>query len=238
MARVQGGFLGNLAGSVGNVTFARARGGIQTARIRATPSNPRSTAQQTQRGRFKQIQQFASAFLAAGLIRPFWRLYATGGLSAYNAFMRTNSAAMPVSFDPEAAQLSRGNGLAGVSLSAVDLSGVDPNTYVLAVDNPSAGDIADFLVGVIYNGNTWQAIVADTGATRGDGGVDVPVPEVWLADADALFAYAFAYMAEPGGTLRLSDSSVLKVTAEPFEVPAPDVPPAQDAGEQAFGQAT
>ena len=44
MARVNGGFLGNLSGSVGNVTFARARGGIQTARVKTSPSNPRSLA--------------------------------------------------------------------------------------------------------------------------------------------------------------------------------------------------
>ena len=82
MATVKGGFLGDLSGSVGNITFARARGGIRTARIRATPSNPRSQAQQKQRGRFKQIQQFASALLDAGLVRPFWRPYARRGLSA------------------------------------------------------------------------------------------------------------------------------------------------------------
>ena len=65
MAIVKGGFLGDLSGSVGNVTFARARGGIHTARIRVTPVNPRTQAQQQQRGRFKQLQQFTSAFLEA-----------------------------------------------------------------------------------------------------------------------------------------------------------------------------
>jgi hypothetical protein len=41
---------------------------------------------------------------------------------------------------------------------------------------------------------------------------------------------------ETGGGLRLSDSSVLKVTAAPFAVPEPEVPQAQSRGEQAFGQ--
>ncbi len=72
MARVTGGFLGELSGSVGNVTFARSRGGIQTARRRAAPSNPRTAAQQSQRGRFKQIQAFASAFLDAFHGRENW----------------------------------------------------------------------------------------------------------------------------------------------------------------------
>ena len=128
MARVNGGVLGELSGSVGNVTFAKSRGGIQTARRRVAPSNPRTQAQQTQRGRFKQIQAFASAFLEAGLVRAFWQPYATRGLSAYNAFTKANSAAMPGGFDPEAGVISRGNGLTGVVLVGVGPSGADPNT--------------------------------------------------------------------------------------------------------------
>lgn len=139
MARVKGGALGEVSGSIGNVTFARARGGIRTARVRSAPSNPRTSAQQTQRGRFKQIQQFASAMLAAGLVRAFWRPYATGGLSAYNAFVRANSEAMPDAFDPALGIASRSNGLEPVDLSAVAPSGADPNTYELTVDNPAGG---------------------------------------------------------------------------------------------------
>jgi len=154
MARVKGGALGEVSGSIGNVTFARARGGIRTARVRSAPSNPRTSAQQTQRGRFKQIQQFASAMLAAGLVRAFWRPYATGGLSAYNAFVRANSEAMPDAFDPALGIASRSNGLEPVDLSAVAPSGADPNTYELTVDNPAGGQAGDLLVSVIYNGLT------------------------------------------------------------------------------------
>ena len=237
MAKVKGGVLGDVSGSVGNVTFARARGGIRTARVRSAPSNPRSQAQQQQRGRFKQIQQFASVFLAAGLVRPFWRSYATGGLSAFNAFMRANSATMPVGLDPAAAVISQGNGLAGVDLSAVAPSAGDPNTYVLTVDNPAGGQDDDLLVGMIYNGQTGEATMVDAGATRADGQVEVPVPASWAQnDEDALFAYAFAYRVRQNGRLRLCDSRVLKVNANAFAVPAPDVPAAGEVQEVPFGQ--
>ena len=238
MAKVKGGVLGDVSGSISNVTFARARGGIRTARVRTASSNPRSQAQQKQRGRFKQIQQFASTFLAAGLVRPFWRSYATGGLSAFNAFMRANSATMPVGLDPAAAVISQGNGLAGVDLSAVAPSAGDPNTYVLTVDSPSGGKGDDLLVGMIYNGQTGEATMVDAGATRVDGQVEVAVPASWVAnDEDALFAYAFAYRVRQNGRLRLCDSSALKVNANAFAVPAPDVPPAEEEGQDVpFGQ--
>jgi hypothetical protein len=235
MARVKGGFLGNLAGSVGNVTFARARGGIQTARVRATPGNPRSASQQAQRGRFKQLQRFASAFLSAGLIRPFWRVYATGGLSAYNAFMRANSTAMPEGLDPGAAVLSRGNGLEAVMLAQATVSEVDPNAYVLTVESPTGGDGEDLLVGVIYHGYSGRAVVIDAGARRDAGEVEVPIPAGWADEGESLFAYAFAYRVEGSG-VRLSDSSALKVTADPFEVPEAEVPPARTVGETPFGR--
>jgi len=238
MAKVKGGVLGDVSGSVGNVTFARARGGIRTVRVRSAPSNPRSQAQQQQRGRFKQIQQFASVFLAAGLVRPFWRSYARGGLSAFNAFVRANSAAMPDGLNPAAATISQGNGLAGIDLSAVAPSAGDPNTYVLTVDSPSGGKDDDLLVGMIYNGQTGKATMVDAGATRVDGQVEVALPASWVAnDEDALFAYAFAYRVRKNGRLRLCDSSALKVNANAFAVPAPDVPPAEEEEQDVpFGQ--
>ena len=236
MATVKGGFLGDLSGSVGNVTFARARGGIRTARIRATPSNPRSQAQQKQRGRFKQIQQFASAFLATGLVRAFWQPYATGGLSEYNAFIRANSAVMPDGLDPAAAVISRGNGLVGIALTNVVASAALANRYELTVESPAGGEGADLLVGLIYNGQTDQAVMVDAGAERGDDQVDVTVPASWAQNhADALFAYAFIYRVE-GGALRLSGSSVKKVTANAFVPPAADVPAAQGGQDVPFGQ--
>jgi len=235
MARVSGGFFGDLSGSVGNVTFARTRGGIQTARRRAAASNPRTTAQQTQRGRFKQIQAFASALLNTGLIRAFWRPYATGGLSAYNAFVKANSTAMPVGFDPALGIISRGNGLPGPTLTQA--TAVTPTLYGLTVDNPEGSNDEDLLVGVLYNGKTVQAVMADAGAMRGDNEVEVPVPSSWSQqDEDALFAYVFAYRIEGNNLLRLSDASVLKVTANAFVVPSPEVPPANVAQEVPFGQ--
>ena len=168
MAIVKGGFLGQLSGSVGNVTFAQARGGIQTARVRRTPRNPRTQAQQTQHGRFRQIQQFASALLAAGLIRPFWKPYATGGLSAFNAFVRTNAAHMPDALDPALALISRGNGLQGIDLAVVAPSTGDPNLYELTINSPAGGDGTDLLVGVIYNAQQFQALMVDAGASRAD----------------------------------------------------------------------
>ena len=237
MATVKGGFLGDLSGSVGNVTFARARGGIRTARVRTTPSNPRTAAQQSQRGRFKQIQQFASAFLATGLVRAFWQGYATGGLSAYNAFIRANSAVMPDGLDPAAALISQGNGLAGVDLVTVLPSAAEENRFELTIGSPAGGDDDDLLVGLIYNGQTGEVVLVDAGARRSDGALEVLVPLAWAQnDADALFAYAFAYRIE-GRALRLSASSTGKVTANAFVPPAADVPAAQGGQEVPFGQA-
>ena len=68
--------------------------------------------------------------------------------------------------------------------------------------------------------------------------MDLPLPATWVNDdADALFAYAFAYQVTPAGVLRLSESAVRRVSANPFVIPAPDVPAAESEGEQSYGQA-
>jgi len=235
MARVTNGFLGDMSGSVGNITFARARGGIATARVRAKPGNPRSLAQQQQRGRFKQLQRFASAFMSARLIRPFWRVHSSGRLSAYNQFIRSNAAAMSAGLDPALAVLSKANGLAEVTLTAALPAEDGTNTLLLSVESTAGGDDADFLVGVLYHAGRWQAVVADTGATRGNGTIPVPVPAAWMAESDALFAYAFAYKVGPTG-LQLSASSAWKVTEAPFVIEPPDVPAPASDDEAVYGQ--
>jgi len=40
---------------------------------------------------------------------------------------------------------------------------------------------------------------------------------------------------EAGGALRLSDSDTLKVNANPFALPEPDVPPAEQQQDVPFG---
>ena len=91
-------------------------------------------------------------------------------------------------------------------------------------------------MGLIYNAAQNQAIMVDAGATREDGLVEVAVPAAWTQDdEDALFAYAFAYRVQSRNRLRLSDSSMKKVTGNPFEAPEPDVPQAEAGQEVPFG---
>lgn len=235
MATLNGGFLGELSGSVGNITFARVRGGIVTARRRAAPSNPRTARQQAQRARFKQLQRFASAMLNAGLIRAFWRPYATGRLSAYNAFVKANSAVMPDGFDPGQAVVSQGNGLDPVTITEVTADPQTPGLYTIALD-PGTGQADDLIAGAAYNALTQQAVLVDVGTERGDGGLLLSVPPAWTTDdEDALFAYVFAYRVDAAGRLLLATSGAQKITAAPFEPPAPVVPPPQVQTDVPYG---
>ncbi len=236
MAIIRGGIFGNASGSVGNVTFARARGGLHIARARSSPSNPRTEAQQRQRARFKQLQAFGAAFRAAGLVQAFWRPYATGSLSSDNVFLRAQSRTMPEGLDPLVARISLGNGLEAVSLTSV--APIDPTRYELLVESPIEGaDGADLLVTALYNGLRNQVLMNDTGITRASGVVEMVVPSVWSQqEEDALFAYAFAYRVGATRRLRLSESAVRKVNANAFEVPAAEVPPAETVQEVPFGQ--
>ncbi len=228
MAILHEGLHGHPSGSIGNVTFVRTADGRCIARLRTTPANPRTPAQQRQRRRFKQMQQFAAACHAAGLLRAFWQLYATDGRTTHNAFVRAQYRAMPGPFDPEAARLSLGNGLAPVVLSAVRPARTNHGAYVLSVESPAGGQDDDRLVGLIYNAGTGRVVMTDAGAERRHAQVKVEVPASWAEhDQDALFAYTFAYRHEAGATVRLSESSARKVTPAPFEVPAPEVPAAR-----------
>jgi len=223
MARVNNEGLAFLTGSIGNVTISRARGGITTVRVRTKPANPRTTDQQRNRARFKQLQGFVLAFLHAGFVKPFWEHYATGRLSAYNLFTQANSAALKEGFDPARAVASRGNGLASLTLTAVVPADDGADAYLLNVESGDGGDGSDRLVGILYHAGKNQVAGTTTGFTRAGGMVRVPVPAGWHAEADALFAYAFAYKPGPGG-LYLSDSTARKVTPASYHLADPGVP--------------
>jgi len=89
MAKVQGGILGNVAGSIGAVTFGQARsssGKVNTARQKTTPTNPNTAGQQAQRNWFTFIIA-ATRLLSSDLWRDDFDR-AIGQLPGFQSFMR------------------------------------------------------------------------------------------------------------------------------------------------------
>ncbi len=76
-------------GQLGKATVGGTWKDKKTLRIYKKPSNPNTSAQQSQRGKFKISQVVASALLAT-IIHPYWNPFATSQ-SGFNSFIGINS---------------------------------------------------------------------------------------------------------------------------------------------------
>lgn len=106
MGKVTGGIFGPVRGKVGGVVFSRALGG-DTVRAYSVPSNPRTAAQQANRGVFGNLGRIGSDALGS-IIQPLWDGRRTG-MSGYNAFVQENKNAMGDTFDASALTISQGD---------------------------------------------------------------------------------------------------------------------------------
>ena len=106
MGKVTGGIFGPVRGKVGGVVFSRALGG-DTVRAYSVPSNPRTAAQQANRGVFGKLGRIGSDVLGT-IVQPLWDGRRTG-MSGYNAFVQENKNRMGDEFDHNVLTISTGD---------------------------------------------------------------------------------------------------------------------------------
>jgi hypothetical protein len=105
MAKVLGGMLGSFSGKIGGVVGGRWKD-IQYARGYVKPANPNTAGQQYYRGRFKEIATFALGILGAVLQTYMDKM--VRGMSGYNWFIRKNTPAKTVDFNPALVVMTEG----------------------------------------------------------------------------------------------------------------------------------
>ncbi|WP_170172556.1 DUF6266 family protein [Hymenobacter rigui] len=191
--------LGNIKGSLGNLTFSGGTGDNQI-RQKIASNSSNTPAQQNTRSRFKLLADLFRKFSGAAQMG----LLTQGGKSAYNRFVQLNF------INTQADALN----VASIDYSKLVLSGgsVEPLAGVGAVLDAATGKVTvsfadntngntaletDGVKAVVVNKATGRVMAAaDEDVTRADGSLDIEDNSLQgVAPAD-LMALAFAYRAD------------------------------------------
>lgn len=183
MGVIKQGILGGFSGKVANVVGSSWKGIAVLKSLPLSVANPRTAAQEEQRGKMREVVNVARVLLAA-IIQPFWNPFAQA-MSGYNRFVSQNidafdedSLALPQNF------YSQRGSLLGVTISSVTADDSNNQIVFTWANNSGQSDAlaSDEANAVIYNAtkNYWltsvgQAIrsaatltVNDTTMTAGD----------------------------------------------------------------------
>ncbi|UYZ60191.1 DUF6266 family protein [Hymenobacter latericus] len=191
--------LGNIKGSIGNLTFSGGTGNNQL-RQKIASNGSNTPAQQNTRSRFKLLAELFRKFAGAAQAG----LKTQGGRSAYNRFVQQNF----VNTQADA------QNVATVDYLKLVLSGgaVEPLSGVAAVLDAAAGKVTvsfadnsngntavdtDRVKAVLVHKQTGRVLTqADEDVTRTDGSVELEDDALVGAQPADLVAYAFAYRAD------------------------------------------
>src|SRR6056297_342110 len=88
MAIIKQGIMGGFSGTIGNIVGSSWKGIDVMKSKPLSVSNPKTAAQQAQRGAFGQCVAFAASLLSV-IIKPLWDRFAMQ-MSGFNAFVSTN----------------------------------------------------------------------------------------------------------------------------------------------------
>jgi hypothetical protein len=170
MGVIKQGILGGFSGSVANVVGSSWKG---IAVIKSKPlsvANPRTAAQQAQRGKFGQTVAFASAILAA-IVKPLWDRFAQGE-SGYNAFIKANIDAFNSDGLATPADLVISSGkMAATAIELPSASSAFPQVTISYTDDSGEGlKLTSDEAFVVVADSDGNVLGTSSGAsTRGDG---------------------------------------------------------------------
>ncbi|OON67299.1 DUF6266 family protein [Hymenobacter sp. CRA2] len=191
--------LGNIKGSIGNITFSGGAGNNQL-RQKIASNGSNTPAQQNTRSRFKLLADLFRKFAGAAQLG----LKPQGGKSAYNRFVQQNfvntqsDAQNVASVDYLKLVLSGGSVEPLSGISAV-LDAVAGKVTVSFADNTNGNTAleTDRVKIVLVNKQTGRVVSqADEDVSRTDGSVELDDNALTGTQAADLVAYAFAYRAD------------------------------------------
>lgn len=158
------GILGPIKNKVGGVVAASWKG-INYVRGYVTPSNPNTTAQQTQRTLFAQIVA-AAVLIKSTVIQPFWDVFYSS-MSGFNAFMQYNLLNMTAPFSYANMLVAKGS----LEPETVAFTSYAGGNVTLGWTPAGLGNglDTDSAYGVIFDAANNIAFVSDGSDTRVDG---------------------------------------------------------------------
>lgn len=136
MAKIKQGILGGFSGKVANVVGTSWKGRAVMKSQPLSVSNPRTEAQQEQRGKFSKIAELASLVLTQ-FVQPVENPI-SGDISGYNKFCKDNKSAFDGAGDIVAANLCAGGGKI-INLESPSASAGAGDDYVALSWTNSAG---------------------------------------------------------------------------------------------------
>ena len=169
MAKIKQGILGGFSGKVANVVGTSWKGRAVMKSQPLSVANPRTEAQQEQRGKFSKIAELASTILTQ-FVQPVENPI-SGNISGYNLFCKDNKSAFSALGALVAANFFVGGGKIASSSPSIDAT--DPEndsidlTWVNAED-VSAIRLTDKAYAVAVSEDGSQVFVSSGSATRQD----------------------------------------------------------------------
>ena len=138
MAKIKQGILGGFSGKVANVVGTSWKGRAVMKSQPLSVANPKTEAQQEQRGKFSKIAELASAVLTQ-FVQPVENPI-SGNISGYNLFCKDNKAAFDANGDLVAANFVAGGGkIASATPSLDNFDAVNDN---LAIEWSNPADMS------------------------------------------------------------------------------------------------
>ena len=174
MAKIKQGILGGFSGKVANVVGTSWKGRAVMKSQPLSVANPKTEAQQEQRGKFSKIAELASSVLTQ-FVQPVENPI-SGDISGYNLFCKDNKGAFNASGNLVAANFVCGGGKIVAATPTLDATDNEEHTATLVWSNPadiSALRLTDKAFAVFVSESAEDVYVGGGSAVRGDELIDV-----------------------------------------------------------------
>lgn len=194
MAKIKQGILGGFSGKVANVVGTSWKGRAVMKSQPLSVSNPRTEAQQEQRGKFSDIAKLASTILTQ-FVQPVENPI-SGNISGYNLFCKDNKAAYDGAGELVSANLVCGGGKIINLPAGLGLRAVDSKTITLSWVNAGtegALRLTDKVYAVVLSEDKSGVYVTSGTATRNSQSVNLTLIDGegdFQEDDDAVVLYA------------------------------------------------
>lgn len=190
MGKINQGLLGGVSGKVGNVIGGSWKG-TNYLRIKpASVANPKTAAQQTQRGKFGEIVADARLLLA-GLIQTYWDPFAQR-VSGFNRFISANINAYSENGLSTFTDFSASLGtLIGFDTAGITVSNSGSTVTLEWTDNSGKGDAlaTDELKILVYNETQDYWLFEDTTTQRSSSPADFDDSQAEAGDSYKVWAF-------------------------------------------------
>lgn len=201
MAKLRSGILGKSAGAIANVVTSNWKG-INYARERVIPANPKSAGQTRVRGSLAVLVLIGRAVKSL-FIATYWETLVRGTAnSGWAKFIGTNQKAIQKSLDFENVKLATGDLEPAGSFIATVESGTNDVHIVWDSSVVSNGSLNDLAYAHCYVPERNFMYTQSVSATRSSRTIDVPIPNV-AGISGSIYAYL---------TFKKADGSLFSTT--------------------------